>query len=164
MEFRDDYKDRTRVSHYSVLYDGYGDVTGSQVRTATEKFIWQGVTTCKALIRARLMTEPESAMFIDSFLRDFSSSSNTLNGAAFAIVFTTYDIERKIFLIDPKKIKDDDVVKQKSWFGLVDRLNQISKQPRAFRDVVEKYGMTPSSLWRYLRFLSAKIKEIGLKE
>lgn len=155
MEFRDDYKDRTRVSHYSVLYDGYGDVTGSQVRTSTEKFIWQGVTTCKALIRARLMTEPESAFFIDSFLRDFSSSSNTLNGAAFALAFTTYDIERKKFLIDSKKD-----AAEKSWFGLIDRFNNMSKQPRAFREVVEKYGITPSSLWRYLRFLSTKMTSL----
>lgn len=157
MDFRDDYKDRNRASYYSVLYDGFSDVIGSQIRTASEKFLWQGVTTCKTLIRLRMMTEPESAYFLDIFLKRIDPK--TRNGAACALVFTTYDIDTKTFITDPKEfIKkhpslNEKFITEKSWSGLITRIEKIDKQPLEFRELIDKYGITPSSLLRYLLFM-----------
>jgi len=156
MEFRDEYKDRSRASHYSILYDSLSEL-GGQIKTASEKFIWQGATACKILVQLHMLTETEAEYFIQNFLRVVDAK--TMNGAAFALVFTVYDIGTKTWVIDPKEFLkkhghlNEKLVKEKSWSGLMLRLKKIDKQNKDFKELVEKYGMNPESLLRYLLFI-----------
>lgn len=141
-----------RVHHYSHLYDF--DDSGSQIRTPSQKFIFMGKSAAIRLVKMNLLADEEAETFSSSVLT--SITPGTLNGAAFALVYTTYDPYTHTFLqdVDPKATGEIKAYqKKRCWSTLVKNLK--SEELKSF---VHDYGITGPDLLRYFLYMKNKVQ------
>ena len=138
-----------RVHHYSPLYDfddsGAG---GAGIRTPMQKFIFMGKSAAIRLVKMNYLSDEEAEAF-SSFLTNLSPG--TLNGAALALAYTTYDPYTQTFLegVDPKASGEMKAYqKKRCWSTLVKNL-----KGEDLKTFVHDYGITAPDLLRYFFFL-----------
>ena len=147
-----------RVHHFSPLYD-FDDAGGNAIRTPSQKFVFMGKTAAIRLVKMDLLTKEEAEHFSSSVLS--SVRPGTLNGAALALAYTTFDPQSGKFLesADPhSKGEIHDYQKQRCWQTLVRRLKGDE-----FKSFQQDYGITAPDLLRYFLFLRRTVqpKTIG---
>lgn len=140
-----------RVHHYSHLYDFDDSGAGSGIRTPSQKFIFMGKTAAIRLLKMNYLTKDEAETFSSRVLSNIPS--RTLNGAALALAFTTYDPYTNTFLerVDPTASAEvREYQKKRCWTTLVKNLQDDASDLKAFKN---DYGITAPDLLRYFLLL-----------
>jgi len=142
-----------RVYFYSSLYD-FDDHGSSLIRTSKQKFITQGKVALIRLQQLQMLTQDEAELCSTSIISRVDPSS--MNAAALALAFTTYDSYTQQFLVQPDTnpalhANIRAVQKQKCFKTLVAKLSSGSSSPLA--KFQQEFGITPADLVRYFLFL-----------
>lgn len=137
MEFGNEINFMNRTGYFSVLYHG-DTISGKDIRTASQKLMWQGRMAVHQLIQLKMLTESQGSFFIQNILERVSARQETLNGGALALVFTCFDMNQKVMVMESwkKLVQMIDNGKKTDWIAYLDR-----------------YGITPESLARYYIYL-----------
>ena len=140
-----------RVHHYSHLYDFDDTGTPGSMRTPTQKFIFLGKTAAIRLLKMDYFSKDEAETFSSRVLANITP--RTLNGAALALAFTTYDPYSNTFLekVDPTATGElKEFQKKRCWLTLVKNLQDNSGELKSFQ---QDYGITAPDLLRYFILL-----------
>jgi len=140
-----------RVHHYSHLYDFDDAGTPGSMRTPTQKFIFLGKTAAIRLLKMDYFSKDEAETFSSRVLMNITP--RTLNGAALALAFTTYDPYSNTFLekVDPSATGElKEFQKKRCWLTLVKNLQDSTGDLKSFQ---QDYGITAPDLLRYFILL-----------
>jgi hypothetical protein len=140
-----------RVHHYSHLYDFDDTGTPGGIRTPSQKFIFMGKTAAIRLLKMDYLSKEEAETFSSRVLSTIPP--RTLNGAALALAFTTYDPYTHTFVekVDPTASKEvRDFQQKRCWTTLVKKLQEESSELKSFQ---QDYGITAPDLLRYFILL-----------
>lgn len=147
-----------RVHHYSHLYDFDDAGVGGGFRTPSQKFILMGKTAAIRLVKMNYLTKDEAETFSSRVLPNITP--RTLNGAALALAFTTYDPYTNTFVerVDPTATGDvKEYQKKRCWATLVKHLQEDAKPSKEnsaeLRSFKQDYGITAPDLLRYFILL-----------
>lgn len=139
-----------RVHFYSSLFD-YEPWGSRKKRTTRQKFIHQGKSALKLLLRLNYLTFDEAEWASKSVIEQISPG--TLNGAAIALVCTTYDPKSQKFLFEPDAFSTGSYrayQKKKCWRTLTKTLASPDSNLSSF---LQEYGITSVDLLRYFFLL-----------
>lgn len=145
-----------RVYFYSSLYD-FDDHGSSLIRTSKQKFMTQGKISLIRLQQLQMLTQEEAELCSSSIISRVDPSS--MNAAALALAFTTYDSYTQKFLAEPDSNPNlhpnvKAIQKQKCFRTLVTKLRSETSPLAKFQ---QEFGITPADLVRYFIFLQNHI-------
>ena len=141
-----------RVHHYSPLYDFDDSSSGTGIRTPIQKFIFMGKSAAIRLVKMNYLSDEEAEAF-SSILTNLSPG--TLNGAALALAYTTYDPYTQTYLEDVDPTASGEMKayqKKRCWSTLVKNLRGDD-----LKSFVHDYGITAPDLLRYFFFLKKQM-------
>lgn len=138
-----------RVYFYSSLYD-FDSLGSASMRTPTQKFILQGKSAIIRLLDLHYFSKDDAELCSSLITR---INPRTMNAAAVALAFTTYDEHTKKFLLEPdpqSKGKMKEYQLRKCFKTLAKKLQNNDSDLDKFQ---KDYGITAPDLLRYFFFL-----------
>ena len=139
-----------RIYFYSSLFDT-DSWDGDKRKTSRQKFIHQGKIALRTLLRLHYLSLEEAEWASKNVIEHISPG--TMNGAALALVCTTFDVKAHKFLVQPdasSKGAYREYQKKKCWKTLVETLSNEKSNLKTF---VDEYGITGPDLLRYFLYL-----------
>ena len=121
-------------------------------RTVSQKFEIQFKLAINKLVDLNLVYSAEADNILREFLRPLCADSGSMNGAAFALVFTCFDpTTRKLILQSKTKF---------NWQNILEYIKDPKKIKKVdnygFDSFLKEYGITAADLVRYLVYLQNK--------